>query len=146
MAQQLRVKRGSNGANIPGRKGPALGSHEMAALDDLGPMTRKVLVDGPLSILASSIVSQIIEYNDKIEAENLELQKQGKPLKSYLDPKHPALDRKLAEGALALHVQMIATDRSIEDAKIGLKPLVPKLSARSARERRKTEGRRFRGW
>lgn len=146
MTERIIVKRGSNGANVPGPRGMALASHEMAALDDLGPMTRKVLVEGPLSILATSIVSQIIEYNDKIEAENLDLANQGKPQKAYLDPKHPALDRKLAEGALALHVQMIATDRSIEDAKMGLKPLVPRPSARSARERRKTEGRRFRGW
>ena len=146
MAERIIVKRGSNGANVPGQRGLALASHEMAALDDLGPMTRKALVEGPLSIPATSIVSQIIEYNDKIELANEELARQGLPLKRYIDPKHPEIDRRLAEGALQLHVQLIASDRSIEDAKMGLKPLVPRPSARSARERRKTEGRRFRGW
>lgn len=144
--QQLRVRRGSNGANVPGRVEAVLAEHEMAALDDLGPMCRHVLVNGPLSVLAVSIVSQIVEYNDKLEAENAEREKQGLPPKRYLDPKAQELDRKLAQGALQLQVNLMASDRAIEDAKMGLKPLVARPSAITHRERRKTEGRRFRGW
>jgi hypothetical protein len=131
-------------AHIKIEKVPA--DHEMAALDDLGPMTRKVLVDGPLSILAVSIVSQIIEFNDNLAEENTVREQQGLPLRPYLDPKSPELDRRLALGALQLNVKLMAADRHEEDAKMGLKPLVARPSARTARERRKTEGRRFRGW
>ena len=145
------MRRGSNGANVPAdRHARVSGVLEMAALDDLGPLTRRAICESPLPTLACTIVSQIIELNDKIEAENKLRAERDMPQRAYVDPKHPDLDRRLAAGVFQNNYMIILNDPELEHAedhaRMGIKPLVPKLSAKTARERRRTEGRRFRGW
>lgn len=159
MAEQkaLTIKR-RRGANTIGMKGIApekkvlvLEHEEMAALDDLGPLARRAICNAALNMLAVTAVSQIIELNDKIEAENVEREKAGKPLRPYIDPKEPELDRRLAQAVIENNFALIANDIELGDnaldwAKMSVKPLMARPSAKTARERRKTEGRRFRGW
>jgi len=141
------VRRGSNGIAAPAsHRGAVLTELELAALEDLGPLTRRAICYAALPTLAYSIVSQIIEFNDKIEAENLARAERGEQLKPYLDPKEPQLDLNLAKGIFQHNAQLILIDGTKDGAVDSMKILTPKLSARTARERRKTEGRRFRGW
>lgn len=149
----IRRRRGDNGNGTPRTTFTALAleHEEMAALDDLGPRTRRAICESPLNFLAVTIVSQIIEINDKIEAENEQRQKRGEPLRPYVDPKNPDLDQRLAIGVVESGFTAIANDeelgdRALECARMGIKTLVARPTARTARERRKTEGRRFRGW
>lgn len=137
--------RGSNGV-APGRVDRVPADLEMAALDDLGPLCRQVIVNGPLSFLAYSVVSQIIEENDRREKENQRRLGTDQPQLPYVDPKEPEMDRRLAEGLLGHNFNLIRQDRTEDDARMALKQLRPKFSAKTARERRVTEGRRFRGW
>lgn len=139
------MRRGSNGV-APGRIDAVPTELELAALDDLGPQCRRIIDEGPLPTLAYSIISQVIEYNEKVEAENEKRARMGLPLQPYLDPREPRFDAMLATGVLEYSLKLMLEDRTPEHAEMGLSPLKPKMSARTARERRKTEGRRFRGW
>lgn len=127
-------RRGSNAISQPGRNELIPVEHELAALDDLGPKTRYAIVNAPLSVLAVSIVSQIIDVNDKIEADNHKRAEQGLPLRSYLDPRHPDLDERLANGVVRTQFELLNTERQIEDAAAGCRPLVGRMSPRTARE------------
>lgn len=152
--KKYRVRRGNNARAVPAQAQtpvPIPMELEIAALDDCGPLTRRAICESPLPTLACSIISQIIELNDKIEEENKKRAALGHPLRPYVDPKHPDLDRRLALGVIENNARMIAGDvelgdRALEWAKMGIKPLIARPSAKTARERRKTEGRRFRGW
>lgn len=157
MAEAVTIKRrrGNNSIGMKGlpadRKALVLEHEEMAALDDLGPLARRALQNGALNMLAVTAVSQIIELNDKIEARNHELAALGKPLLAYIDPKEPELDRKLAHAVIENNFSLIANDLELGDnalewAKMSVKPLIGRPSAKTMRERRKTEGRRFPGW
>lgn len=146
------VRRLNNGRGVPaGTLGGVPELLELAALEDLGPLTRRAICESPLPTLAYSIVSQVIEINDKIEAENMQRAERDLPQLKYVDPKEPELDRRLAIGVVENNFKMIAGDvelgdRAVEWAKMGARPLVGIPSAKTARERRKTEGRIFRGW
>lgn len=155
MAEAVTIKRrrGNNSVGLKGiaveKRALVLEHEEMAALDDLGPLTRRALQNGALNMLAVTAVSQIIEINDKIEARNRELEAAGKPLLKYVDPKEPELDRRLAQAVIENNFTLIANDTELGDnaldwAKMSVKPLIGRPSAKTARERRKTEGRRFR--
>lgn len=129
------LKRGSNsGVGTPGRHESVLGVLEMAALEDLGPKTRYALANAPLKILATSIVSQIIDINNKIEAENAEREARELPLRPYVDPKDPALDARLAQGVVSNQFELLHRDRSIDEAMAGVVPLRAKPNPKSARE------------
>lgn len=130
-------RRGSNAITQPGRNELIPIEHELAALDDLGPKTRYAIVNAPLSVLAVSIVSQIIEVNDKIEVENQQRAAQGLPLRRYLDPRNPDLDARLANGVMTSQFDLLHTERQVEDAMAGVRPLVGRMSPRTAREQRK---------
>lgn len=148
----IKRRRGDNGNGSPRAFTALVLEHEeMAALDDLGPLTRRAICESPLNFLAVTIVSQIIKINDKIEIENMERAVDGRPLRAYIDPKHPDLDQRLAIGVVENGFTAIANDeelgdRALEWARMGVKTLVARPTAKTARERRKTEGRRFRGW
>lgn len=149
----MAVRRLNNGRAAPADRTIAVPEVlELAALEDLGPLTRRAICESALPTLAYSIVAQIIDVNEKIEAENVEREKRGEPLRGYIDPKHPELDRRFAVGVVENNFKLIAGDvallgdRSVEWATMGIKPLVARPSAKTHRERRKTEGRIFRGW
>lgn len=133
------LRRGSNsGVGTPGRHALVPGHFELAAMEDLGPETRAALDYAPLKILATSIVSQIVDINDKVYQENLKLAEQGLPQRPYLDPKHPDLDRRLARGIVSNQVELLHQDRSIDDALAGAIPLRARLpSPKSVREQRR---------
>lgn len=148
----LKVRTRNNGKAAPIGSGMAVPEIlELAALEDLGPLTRRAICEGPLPTLAVSIVEQIIAVNDQIEAENKLREARGIPLRGYVDPKHPELDRRFAIGVVENNFKLIASDKGLGDraldwAKMGVKPLIGRPSAKTARERRRTEGRKFRGW
>jgi hypothetical protein len=149
---KLKVRTRNNGKAAPlGHSMAVPEPLELAALEDLGPLTRRAICESPLPTLAVSIVEQIIDINDKIEAENKLRQERGLPLRGYVDPKNPELDRRLAIGVVENVFKIIAGDEELGDraldwAKMGVRPLIARPSSKTARERRKTEGRRFRGW
>lgn len=132
-------KRGSNAVRQPGRNEGVPVELELAALDDLGPRARSAVCNAPLGVLAFSIVSQIVDMNDKIEAENNERASKGLPLRQYLDPKHPDLDARLANGVISNQVELLRTERSNIDATAGVRPLRARPSAKSVREQRRSD-------
>lgn len=148
----LKVRARNNGKAAPVGNAMAVPEVlELAALEDLGPLTRRAICESPLPTLAVSIVEQVIAVNDKIEAENKLRAERGLPQRGYIDPKHPELDRRFAIGVVENNFKIIAGDQELGDraldwAKMGCRPLIGRPSAKTARERRKTEGRRFRGW
>lgn len=134
------LRRGSNsGIGTPGQHALVPGHLEMAALEDLGPRTRYALANAPLKVLAYSIVSQIIDFNDRVHAENERRAAAGLAPKPYLDPKSPDLDDRLARGVVSNQLDLLQQDRSIEDAIAGVTPLNRQPSPKSAREQRKAE-------
>lgn len=142
-----KLKKNNNGIGVPaGFRAAVPIDLEMAALEDLGPMARSAICASALPTLSYSIVSQVIAYNEKIEAENEQRVAHGLHPKPYLDPKQPELDLSLAKGIFQHTAQLILKDGTEEGARESLKVLEARPSARSARERRRTEGRRFRGW
>ena len=94
------------GHNIGGNSGTVAtvpGKLEEAAFDELGPMTRLAIAESPLKILAFPIAKQLLDRG--------------------LDPCMPALDSLVADGVRLLAYQLMAADRSPEDARAGLVPL-----------------------
>lgn len=134
---------GSNSGNAPGQHKLVLGIQEMAALEDLGPKTRHALTNAPLKIHAVSIVSQIIDVNDQIEAENHKRAAAGQPQRPYLDPKNPDLDARLANGVLQHNVELLSADRGIEEAIRGVRPLKARYNPKTERDQRKLRRVRF---
>jgi hypothetical protein len=135
------LKRGSNAARQPGPSMRVSGVEEMAAMMDLGPKTRFAISNAPLSVLATPIVMQIIARNDTIEEENKVRLELGMPMLRYLDPQHPQIDEALARGVLEHQLGLLMTERSIEDALAGVKPLRARPSPRSVREQRQARRR-----
>lgn len=136
------VKKNNNGRAAGVNTGFASIDEEFAALEDLGPKCRHALTAGPMPVLASKIVEQIIDYNDQVEAENEQLAAQGlQPRRRYLDPKDPQLDEALAKGVLQCHLETMLKDgiSDLERATSGMKPLIGKRSPKSAREQAKAE-------
>lgn len=133
-------------ANTPGRVERVPAQLEMAALEDLGPKTLRAIDHSPLPILAHSVVVQLIEANAKIEKINERLVAAGLPERPYLDAKHPALDEALAKGIMQDTLKLLASERSIDDALAGMKPLRGQMSAKTTREnaRYKRQARRWR--
>ncbi len=130
-------KRGSNAARQPGRNEGVPVEIEMAALDDLGPRARAAICNAPLGTLAVSIVSQVVDVNNKIEAENEQRAALGLPLRPYLDPREPGLDANLAAGIINYNFKLLCLDRPEEDARSGIIPLRPRPSPKSMREQHK---------
>lgn len=113
---------------------------EMAALEDLGPCARHALLNLPLPILAAPVISKIVEHNDKIEKENERRQSEGwlLPQIPYLDPKHPAVDQKIAQSLIDMACGLLRLDNVAEiDVKASLRPLVGRPSPKSLREQRR---------
>ena len=111
---------------------------EMAALEDLGPRARYALLNMPLPILAAPIISQIVEHNDKIEAENNKRFDLDLPQMPYLDPKHPAVDQKIAQSIVDMACGLLRLDSVPEiDVKASLRPLIGRPSPKSLREQRR---------
>ena len=136
-----RVKKNNNGLAAGRDRGAVPVHEELAALQDLGPKCRYALTAGPMPILAAPIVMQLIEQNEKIEAENERRAAANMPLKRYLDPKDPQLDEALAKGILKCHLDTMLKDgiSDIERAMDGMKPLIGKRSPKSAREQAKAD-------
>lgn len=132
-------QRGSNASrqSQPGVNAGVPAVLELAALDDLGPLTRAAICNAPLGVLAYSIVSQVVGVNDKIHAENIQRAALDMPLRPYLDPKDPRLDFNLAKGVKQHQFNLLAADRTPEDAQMGLVPLRGRPSPKSMREQRK---------
>lgn len=128
----------SNAARQPGRTEIVPTELELAALDDLGPLTRSAIQNAPLGTLAYSIVSQVVDLNEKIEAENVERAARDVPLRPYLDPRDPNLDARLAQGVVGYNYQLLISDNVDPDAaRSGVVPLRSQPSPRSVREQRR---------
>lgn len=141
-----RVKRGDNKGDVKAATRIALAEDEMNALDLFGPMMRRLLTDGPVKVSAISLIEDIDKLNAQIDVENDRRRPLGLPQRRRIDPQDPECDRFLTIGSANDTMRILSEDRAPEDVMAGLKPLQPKPSAHTARERRKTEGRRFRGW
>lgn len=105
----------SNAINQPGQQAVVSATEEMAALDSLGPILRKVITNAPLQVLAFPIRQQIAEHNAK--EGNIKM-----------DPLNPEIDAALARGLIAENFKLLRDDcflnnRPIEDAKAGVNPL-----------------------
>jgi hypothetical protein len=115
--------RSSNGANHLGRTGRVPAVLELAALDDLGPQARSVIVYGPIPLLAYPVMVQIMDRNEAIEQENIRREFAGLPLRQYLNPKEPALDALIAKALADQSLTVMLKDREMDFALQGMKPL-----------------------
>lgn len=133
----MALKRGSNTGNHQGVMGAVPSVYDLAALDDLGPLTRSVIVNGPLKTLAYPVMKQIMDRNDKIEEQNQARQVAGLDPYPYLDPREPRLDELIANSVLQYQLELMSKDRELEFATAGIIPLRPRPSAKSVREQRR---------
>jgi hypothetical protein len=132
--------RKSNSSMGPQFSGTVLGVVEMAALEDLGPRTVHALKNLPLPMLAAPIVQQIVDYNEKIEAENNRRFELDVPQLPYIDPKNPEVDQKIAQSLVDMTCGLLRLDKIEEvDVKASLRPLVGRPSPRSLREQRRAQ-------
>lgn len=132
--------RTSNSTMGPQFSGKVPGVLEMAALEDLGPRAVHALKNLPLPILASPIIQQIVDYNEKIEAENNRRFELDVPQLPYIDPKNPEVDQKIAQSLVDMTCGLLRLDKIEEvDVKASLRPLVGRPSPRSLREQRRAQ-------
>lgn len=134
--------RTSNSTMGPQFSGRVPGVLEMAALEDLGPRAVHALKNLPLPILATPIIQQIVEFNDKTEKENQRRLDEGLllPQLPYIDPKNPEVDQKIAQSLVDMTCGLLRLDKIEEvDVKASLRPLVGRPSPRSLREQRRAQ-------
>ena len=105
---------------------------EMAALDQLGPLTRQAIYNSPIRYAATPVLQQVRDYEKELQA------KAPPNFVVRLDPKDPRLDAALAKGLIQRSIEIVMKDRSEQDAKAGVVPLVPKIGVKSIREQRRT--------
>lgn len=117
------LKRGNNARRQPGDHAAIPVEIEMAAMEDLGPLTRHAICNAPLGILATPMVDQITAKNDEIEVENRRRAAAGAPLLAYLDPQDPRLDAFIADSVVKLNYELLLKEREPIDALAGIKPL-----------------------
>lgn len=129
--------RSSNGAAVLGLQGRVPVQLEMAALDDLGPRARAVIVNGPLSVLAYPVMKQIEDRNAAIEDENDQRYCAGLSLKPYLDPREPRLDAAIAQALANQHLTVMLKDREPEFCEQGMKMLRPRRNPKTERYERR---------
>lgn len=114
---------------------------EMAALEKLGPLTRRAIYESPIRYAAIGILGQI-----EAEQERLRL-KYPEHLRHrvVVDPKDPRLDQSIARGLVIESAKTISLDRSREDAILAVKPIVPRrgsaLDLKVLRQERAAERR-----
>lgn len=135
----MAIRRGDNARTQPGLQHAVPIELELAALEDLGPKARFAITNAPLGTLAYALIVQVMDRNDKIEAENVERAAKGLPLRPYVDPKEPVLDELFAKHILKFNFESLKVERSIEDSLAGLKPMIGRQSPKSAREQRRAE-------
>lgn len=103
---------GSNAGTIKGEQAIVSSVDEMAALDAFGPLTRNVLCNCPISVLASSVLAQI---------------RQQQSAGTFpMDITEPEIDEWLAERVMAGCYHIIKNDRAEVDAILACQPLVPR--------------------
>jgi hypothetical protein len=117
------LKRGNNARRQPGDHMSVPVDIEMAAMEDLGPLTRRAICDAPLGILATPMVDQITAKNDEIFEENKRREAAGAPLVPYLNPQDPRLDAFMAQSVVKLNYELLLKERLPIDALAGIKPL-----------------------
>lgn len=107
---------------------------EMDALDQLGPMARQVIYDAPIRYSAGAVLKQLRDYEES------ERQKMPPEIRHLvrLDPRDPRIDAAIAKGLVEDSIKTILKDRSEQDAKSGVMPLIPKVSVKSIREQRRS--------
>jgi hypothetical protein len=110
---------------------------EMAALEQLGPLTRCAIYDSPIRFSAVPILQQLREF----EAEALKRIPQNKRHLYCINFAEPQFDRSIADGVLEEARKFILKDRSEYDANIGIKPLIARVSVKSLREQRRSARR-----
>jgi hypothetical protein len=130
------LKRNHNARYQPGNHAAIPVELEFAAMEDLGPLTRRAICDAPLGMLAVPIVDQIIARNDQIEEENRKRATQGAPQIPYLDPKEPRLDAFMAQHVTKHNYELLLKERAPIDALAGVQPL-RRVSALQRRGRRR---------
>jgi hypothetical protein len=98
---------------------------EMAALERLGPLTRRAIYEAPVRYAALGIIGQIEAEQERQRA----LYPEHVRGRIVIDPKRPDLDRSLARGIAIESRKTIMRDRSEADALLGVKPIVPRRGA-----------------
>jgi hypothetical protein len=98
---------------------------EVAAYEELGPVTRRMIDGCPMKILAYPIVQDIRKFE---EEQRIKLKRPDLTL-NLQDPK---LDSNIARGLLEKNFELMSKDNPAL-AEMGLKPLVAKPSVRTAR-------------
>lgn len=100
---------------------------DMEALDSLGPLTRRAIHDSPIRYAAPAILHQVDEF----------LLKFPESMRDRIR-RDPQLDGMIAAGLREDARKVVQKDRSDWDAEMGIKPLVPRISAKSLREQRRS--------
>lgn len=111
-------------------------SEEMAALEQLGPVTRSAIANSPIRYAALPVLKQIKDFCDEqlkmVAPEMREMYRRGR-----FNPQNPELDSFIAKGLIEDARKTILKDRSEHDAQIGVVPLVPKITVKTLREQRR---------
>jgi hypothetical protein len=112
-------------------------AEEMAALEQLGPLTRQAIYDSPIRYSAIPILKQIRDYEE--EQRNMAPSEMRHLVN--VDPKDPRLDVHVALGVRDNSIKIVGQDRSQHDAEISVIPLRPRISVKSIREQRRSARR-----
>lgn len=132
----LKPKRGDNAKGFKVGHVAVSIDQEMEALEKLGRATRQAIVNAPVKFSALTVILEIERQEGVLSAQA------GYPVK--LDPTIHDLDLFLAREVMMKSAQIVALDRSKEDALASIRPLLGKPSPKSVREQRKAMRRRFR--
>lgn len=110
---------------------------EMAALEELGPLTRRAICDAPIRFSAVPILQQLKEF----EQEQLKKIPEEVRSRYRINFSDPALDAHVARGLVEESRRLLLKDCTEQDANLGVIPLVPKISVKSIREQRRSARR-----
>jgi hypothetical protein len=127
-----KVKRGDNNKGFYLPHGVAITptQEELDAFDQLGPIARQAMRDSPIKWSAAAILQQVRDEEARIRATLPDGQKE---LFIGFDLQNPDFDRNIARGVAMQSIQIVAQDRSKEDALASIVPLRPRKLRRAYR-------------
>lgn len=101
----------SNGGAHGGVIGIVSFADEGNAFDSFGPEVRRALQEAPIKVLAAAILKECQQAN--------------------IDPTNPFVDHHIAGNILRGTLRVLLVDRSEEDAKLGMRPMVARRTRRA---------------
>lgn len=126
---------GNNPIHVEYTVGVCTREEEFAALECFGPRARHAILNAPLPVLAFTTLEALMKEYEKL--------KEKHPNIPPLDLKRSDVDSGIAKGIIHTNAHSLMQDREpgdarteeerIADARLGLKPLIPKRVIRSIR-------------